>query len=220
MTTAWLAGGTGLVGGVLLQQLLDDPHFTRVVSFGRRRVLIDHPKLTQVVTDFGSPGPFGEAPAPEVAFGCLGTTMKKAGSRPAFRAVDHGAVLAFAQAARQRGASTFVHVSSIGADLRSRAFYLLVKGETERDVAQLGFTSTYALRPAMLDGHRQERRASETIGLAVCNALGPLLGRWRPTKVEAIARVAIALAKAPAPGSHVVEAEAIRSPPLGVRTPG
>lgn len=210
MTTAWLAGGSGLVGGVLLRQLLDDAQFDNVVSVGRRTLPLDHPKLTHLRVEFSSPLALEGLATPDVAFSCLGTTIRKAGSREAFQAVDHDAVLAFALAARQRGARVFVHVSSLGADLRSRAFYLSVKGELERDVARLGFPSIYALRPSMLDGKREERRPAEQVGLVVMRALGPLLGKYRPTRVEAVARVMIASAKAAAPGAHVIEADAIR----------
>ncbi len=210
MTTAWLAGGSGLVGGVLLRRLLDDPAFDRVVAVGRRALLVEHPKLIPVLSDFTSPETLKALPPPDAAFCCLGTTMKKAGTRDVFRAVDYHAVLAFARAAHQQGARVFVHVSSLGADVRSRAFYLSVKGEIERDVAELGFPSTYALRPSMLDGRRAEPRPAETFGLLFMNALGPLLGRWRPTKVDAVARTMIASAKVAAPGAHVVEAEEIR----------
>lgn len=198
------------MGGVLLGRLLADAHFGKVVSVGRRRLLLDHPKLVQVVSELTSPSGLEALEPPTVAFSCLGTTIKKAGSRDAFRAVDHGAVLAFARAARRGGAGVFVHVSSLGADVSSRAFYLSVKGEIERDVAQLGFASTYALRPSMLDGKRAESRPAEQVGLVVMRALGPLLGQYRPTLVEAVARVMIASAKAAAPGAHVVEAAAIR----------
>jgi uncharacterized protein YbjT (DUF2867 family) len=176
-------------------------------------VALEHPKLTQVVLELASSSAAGALAAlhpPAVAFSCLGTTIKKAGSRDAFRAVDHGAVLAFARVARERGAGVFAHVSSLGAELGSRVFYLAVKGELERDVAQLGFPSTYALRPSMLDGKREEHRPAEALGLVISRALGPLLGKYRPTPVEAIARVMIASARHPAPGAHVIEAGAIR----------
>lgn len=206
MTTAWLAGGSGLVGGVLLRALLEDDHFTQVVSVGRRNLAFQHPKLTQVVADFSSPSGFESLPPPDEAFGCLGTTIRKVGSREAFRKVDHDAVLAFAQAARDKGARVFVHVSALGADPHSRVFYNSVKGEIERDVALLGFPSLYALRPSILDGARQESRPAEHIGLIVARGLGPLLGKYRPTPVVEVARRMIASAKAAAPGAHVIEA--------------
>jgi uncharacterized protein YbjT (DUF2867 family) len=205
MAIAWLAGGSGLVGGVLLRQLLQDSSFQEVLAVGRRLLPVEHPKLTQVVSDFSSASALEGPKPPDVAFSCLGTTIKRAGSRDAFRRVDHDAVLSFARAARERGARVFVHVTALGADPRSRVFYSAVKGEIETDVAGLGFTSVYALRPSILDGRRSERRPGEHLGLLVGRALAPLLGKYRPTPVDAVARSMITAAKAAAPGAHVVE---------------
>lgn len=209
MTTAWLAGGSGLVGGDLLQLLLADGDFAKVVSVGRRTLPVEHPKLVQVKVDFADPASFAALEAPGVAFSCLGTTIKKAGSREAFRAVDHDAVLTFAKAARARGASAFLHVSSLGANPRSRQFYSLVKGEIEAALAEVGFESLYALRPSILDGDRAESRPLERVGLAFARALAPVLGKYRPTASLAVARTMIAKAKERAPGAHVIEADSI-----------
>jgi uncharacterized protein YbjT (DUF2867 family) len=209
MTTAWVAGASGLVGGELLRLLLADPAFDAVVSVGRRMLAVESPKLTQVKVDFGDAASFENLTAPDVAFSCLGTTIKKAGSREAFRAVDHDAVLAFAKAARNKGARTLVHVSSLGADRRSRALYASVKGEVEADLAALGFDSVHALRPSILDGDRAESRPLERVGLVFARALGPVLGKYRPTDASAVARTMIAKAKAKEPGAHVVDAGAI-----------
>jgi uncharacterized protein YbjT (DUF2867 family) len=206
MATAWVAGGSGLVGGALLRQLLQDEHFSKVVSAGRRTLALQHPKLTQVVVDFSSPPAFDALPPPDVAFACLGSTIKKAGSREAFRKVDHDAVFLFALAAKRKGSRVFVHVSALGADPRSRIFYNSVKGGIERDVARLGLPSVYAMRPSLLDGAREESRPAERLGLVMARALGPLLGKYRPTPVEALVRAMIASAKAAPPGAHVVDA--------------
>lgn len=209
MATAWLAGGTGLVGGVLLRRLLQDGFFDGVVSVGRRRVDVEDPKLLQVVVDFSTLASFEALPGADVVFSCLGTTIRKAGSRQAFRAVDHDAVVTLARAAREKGARAFLHVSALGADAKSFVFYNSVKGQVEDAVARVGIQSVYALRPSILDGERQERRPGERIGLLTMRLLGPVLGKYRPTPVDAIARSMIALAKKPLPGSHVVEADAI-----------
>ena len=209
MTTAWIAGGSGLVGGELLRLLLADGAFDAVVSVGRRTIDVESPKLRQVKVDFADPAAFDALTPPDVAFSCLGTTIKKAGSREAFRAVDHDAVLAFAKAARAKGAKVLVHVSSLGADRTSRAFYASVKGEVEDDLAALGFESVYALRPSILDGDRAESRPLERVGLVFARALGPVLGKYRPTEASAVARAMVAKAKAKKPGAHVVDAGAI-----------
>ncbi len=209
MITAWLAGASGLVGGTLLGALLADREFGRVVSVGRRVVPLADPRLSQVMIEFAAPDAFDGLPAPDVAFSCLGTTIKRAGSQDAFRAVDYAAVLAFARAAHRAGARSFVHVSSMGADPRSRVFYSRVKGEIEAAVAGIGFASACALRPSILDGPRRESRPFERVGLVVMRALGPLLGTYRPTPVDRVAAAMVAAARSPAPGAHVVEADVI-----------
>lgn len=211
MATAWLAGGSGLVGGALLRRLLRDDYFDKVISVGRRALSIQDPKLIQVETDFATPSVFDALASPNVAFSCLGTTIKKAGSREAFRKVDHDAVLAFAQGAKRKGAHAFIHVSSLGANIKSSTFYSAVKGETERGVGRVGFPSVYALRPSILDGDRGESRPGEYVGLLVGRALAPLLGKYRPTLVGTVVETMLALAKAPAPGVHVVEPDKMRS---------
>lgn len=209
MTTAWLAGGSGLVGGELLHLLLADGDFEKIVSLGRRTLPIEHPKLVQVKVELADPASFAGLEAPDVALSCLGTTIKKAGSREAFRAVDYDAVLTFAKAARAKGAHVFVHVSSLGANPRSRQFYSAVKGEIEAALEKVGFESVYAMRPSILDGDRAESRPLERVGLAFARALAPVLGKYRPTASLAVARTMIAKAKERRIGSHVIEADAI-----------
>ena len=181
---ALLAGGSGLVGGHLLRLLLDDPRWERVISLGRRELELSHPALEQRVVDLSDPG---ELPAVDDAFCALGTTIKKAGSQEAFRSVDHDAVVTLARAAAASGASSFLHVTSMGADQGSRIFYNRVKGETERDVAEVGITTTAAFRPSILDGDRTESRPGEQVGLVVMRALSPVLGRFRPTRAADVA---------------------------------
>jgi uncharacterized protein YbjT (DUF2867 family) len=181
-----------------------------MVSVGRRTLPQQHPKLTQVLVDFLSPSSFEELDTPDVALCCLGTTMRKAGSRKAFRNVDYSAVVGFAEAAHRKGARTFIHVSALSANPTSRVFYCAVKGQAEEAVARIRFESVYAFRPSMLEGEREESRPLERVGLAVMRALGPRLGKYQPTPVEALVKAMVAAAKDPAPGSHVVEADAIR----------
>jgi len=207
--TSWVAGGSGLVGGELLKQLLEDDDFETVVAVGRRALPLQRLKLRQATVDFAVPASFEALDAPEAAFCCLGTTIKRAGSREAFRAVDHDAVVTFAKAARARGATTFLHVTALGADARSSVFYNQVKGEVEAAIAALGFTSVYALRPSILDGERTESRPAERVGLLAARALGPLLGKYRPTPAQAVAAAMIDSCKRPEPGVHVLEAPAI-----------
>lgn len=202
--TALIAGASGLVGSRLLGLLLADDHWDRVISVGRRTLALTDPKLEQLVVPFPE---IGEVPAADDVFSCLGTTIKTAGSQDAFRAVDHDAVVALAEAAQRAGASQFLHVTALGASPGSRVFYSRVKGETERDVAASGIATTVAFRPSMIDGHRPgATRPGESIGLVAMRALGPLLGRYRPNRASDIARAMVREAKVGTPGHRVVDA--------------
>jgi uncharacterized protein YbjT (DUF2867 family) len=210
--TAVIAGATGLVGAVLLDLLLDDQTWDHVVAVGRREVARSHARLEQRVVDFAD---LGGLPACNDVFSCLGTTIKVAGSQEAFRAVDHDAVVALSEAAYRAGAERFLHVTALGASPRSRIFYNRVKGETERDVAASGVPATAAFRPSMIDGDRAERRPAERLGLAAMRAAGPLLGRYRPTRVADLAAEMVAEAKAERPGHRVVEPQDFGALDLG-----
>lgn len=206
--TALVAGATGLVGGHLLRRLLEDTTWERVISVGRRQLNIQHPRLEQRVVDFSS---VGTLPHIDDAFSTLGTTIKKAGSQSAFYAVDHDAVLAVARAAREAGAERFLHVTAIGASAGSRIFYNRVKGETERDVAALGFPLAIAFRPSLIDGERLDRRPTEQLSLAVARAFAPVLGKLAPTHADDIAKAMLLEARGSRHGSITIEADEIRA---------
>lgn len=175
--TALLAGASGLVGGHLLQRLLADPRYKRVVTVGRKALGIEHPKLRSLITDFDAieAAMAGLGETVDDAFCALGTTIKTAGSRAAFQRVDFGYVVAFARAARASNARRFMLVSAIGSSARSRIFYLRVKGETEEAVAALGFPALDIFRPGLLLGQRAESRPREALGMALAPFLNPLM---------------------------------------------
>lgn len=192
MATALIAGASGLVGGCLLRQLLESPEYDRVIALGRRPLELAHPRLVQVTADFAALEKVTADLRCDDAFCCLGTTIRQAGSRTAFRAVDQVAVLAFAWAARRNGAGRLFTVSSLGADARSRIFYHRVKGETEEALAVLGFKTLAIFRPSLLLGRRARVRAGERLGAAVLWLAEPLLlGPLRPCRAihaEVVAR--------------------------------
>jgi uncharacterized protein YbjT (DUF2867 family) len=201
MKTAWIAGASGLVGSQLLALVLEDAQFALVASLGRRQLEIARPKLVQRVVDFAALDVGGLAP-PDVAFCTLGTTIGKAGSERAFRAIDHDAVLAFAKAALAAGARCFVLVSSLGADPQSRIFYNRVKGETEADLRALGFESLPIARPSLLLGDRLESRPAERAMIVASRLLAGVLRPFasRPIEAQVVARALLVIARDPKPG--------------------
>ncbi|WP_375771571.1 oxidoreductase [Archangium gephyra] len=203
--TALVAGASGLVGGFLLDALLEAPQYREVHSLGRRPLPRQHPKLVQHTVDFARLG--GEAlPPAQEAFCCLGTTIKKAGSQEAFRAVDHDAVLAFASASKKAGVQRFLVVTALGSDASSRVFYNRVKGETEEALKAMGFESLVILQPSLLLGERAESRPGERVAIIASRVLAPLLRPLasRPIEARTVARAMAALAQAAPQGVRVV----------------
>jgi len=204
MKTAWIAGASGLVGSHLLSLLLHDPQYGAVVSLGRKRLEVASSKFVQRVVDFAALD-VADFASPEVAFCALGTTIAKAGTQQAFRAVDHDAVLAFANAALAAGARCFVLVSALGAEPRSRIFYSRVKGETEADLRALGFPSLVIAQPSLLLGERAESRPAERAMIGASRFLRGLLKPFasRPIEAKVVARALLAIAQAPPAGARV-----------------
>ena len=199
-------GGTGLVGRALLAALSTDLDYAGVTALGRREVKV--PGVRSVVLDPAKLSADDVPGTARVAFCCLGTTLKAAGSREAFRAVDHGLVLRYAEACRARGVRAFHVVSAMGADPASRTFYNRVKGEAERDLAKVGFASTCAYRPALLLGERDEYRPAERAGIMASKLLRPLLpAKYRAIPAETVARAMARHAKHPHPGFRVHESD-------------
>jgi uncharacterized protein YbjT (DUF2867 family) len=204
---ALLAGGSGLVGGLAIPHLLAEGAFERVVALGRKP-LAERPGLEQKTVDFGRLDT--EPPVRAAAAVCaLGTTIRRAGSQAAFRAVDVDAVLAFARWARAGGAATFVLVSSVGADPTSSNFYLRCKGEAEERAAGFGFARFVALRPSLLLGSREDARPGEALGRAITPLLNPLmlgaLRRYRGIPADVVASAAARAVIDPTPGRFAWE---------------
>lgn len=205
-----LVGASGLVGQQVLRQALADPAVSRLIA-PTRKPLAPASKLDNPVIDFDhlpADAPWWNVDA---VICTLGTTMVQAGSRTAFRRVDHDYPLAVARLARAAGAGAFVLNSALGAAAGSRVFYNRVKGEVENAIAALGYPSVTLVRPSLLDGGpRPDSRPGERVGLRVARMLRPLIpARYRAVATDAVARTLLAAALARAPGVHIVESEQI-----------
>lgn len=206
-STVLIAGATGLVGGLCLAHLDDNPAVERIVPVGRRAPERAGPKIEPLILELEKLSSADPIPA-RVALCALGTTIKKAGSEAAFRAVDLDAVVAFAKWAREGGAEVFGLVSSVGASAKASSFYMKVKGEAEVAVGAIGYPTFVALRPGMLLGDRSESRPGEAVGRAVMPALNPLLfgpvRRFRGIDANHVAAALASLVDLPASSSRAV----------------
>lgn len=189
-----MIGVTGLVGSLAARRLLAEGH--RVDGLVRRPTGLVHQEWDeQVAPPEDWPAIVGSL-NPDAAVSALGTTMRKAGSQAAFRAVDFDMVAAFARAAAGAGARRMVTVSSAAADPGSSNFYLRVKGEMEAALAGMGFERLDILQPGLLLGPRGgDRRAGERIAIAL-SPLTNLAMRGRLDRYAAIAAEVVAAAVA------------------------
>jgi uncharacterized protein YbjT (DUF2867 family) len=193
--------------------LLESPAYGSIVSVARRPLNVSHPKFQQIKTEFNALNSVSLEARVDDVFCMLGTTIGKAGSKPAFRAVDFDAVIALAKFGRAVGATGFYVVSAQSANPHSRFFYLRVKGEMEHALKSLGYPSVGIFRPALIKGERQEMRTAESLGLSLAAVLSPLmqgpLRKYRPNSAESIARAMVNAAKAAVPGIRIYESTQI-----------
>jgi uncharacterized protein YbjT (DUF2867 family) len=212
---ALLAGATGAVGSALLEILLARDDRARVLAVGRHPPQRKHARLEWLQAELEEFPEVLAGQSFDLAFCCLGTTMKRAGSKDAFRAVDLDGVSTFASAARAGGAEFFGLVSAAGADPRSRNFYLRTKGEAEAAVEALGFPSMSIMQPGLLRGEREEFRAGERLGQVAAPLLDRVLlgslARYRSVAIGTVAAALAAAARHRAPGVHRYDTPAIEA---------
>ena len=213
--TALIAGATGLTGQQVLQQLLSDARYSQVHALVRKHAFAPHAKLAEHIIDFAA---LMKLPAPlkkvDDVFCCLGTTIKIAGSKTAFRAVDFDYVLNLARVAKKSGAQRFMVMSSLGATAKSSVFYSRVKGEMEDALRELNFAGLHIFQPSFLVGDRAEARSGERFGIVAFQLISPLLfgpaRKYRAIKVNDVARAMISAAWLQTSGAHVYLSDEIQ----------
>lgn len=210
-----LVGATGAVGRQVLAAALADTRFGQVIA-PTRRALPPHAKLNNPVVDFTHVPAQASWWQVDAVICTLGTTIKTAGSRAAFAAIDRDLPIGIARLAREAGATRFALTSSLGANPRGN-FYLRTKAETEAGIRSLAYPSYTIVRPSLIDAVRDESRRGERIGLVIARALRPLLPRrYRAVKPERIACALLEGVLRNQPGEHIVESEELQNglPPI------
>lgn len=213
-STLLVLGGTGRVGSQIIAQALAHPLIDKVIA-PTRRPLLPHAKLLNPIVDFSALPQDADWWRADAALNALGTTRKLAGSESAFRKIDHDFVIDAARLARNADTNVFVNNSSIGVKSGTAnsggSFYLRVKGETERDLAALGFASLCHVRPSLLDvDDRADFRLGERIGILVFRCFAPLIPRrYRAVSTASVAKVMLDAALAAKPGITIVESDAL-----------
>jgi uncharacterized protein YbjT (DUF2867 family) len=203
---ALIIGATGATGIDLVNTLLQDPAYTEVVAFVRRHAAMNHPKLTQVQTDFENLGPVVEKIQGDILFSCLGTTRATAGSLEKQWHIDYEIPTKFAKTAKGNGIETIVLLSAYGASSNSNMPYSQMKGKLEEYIDSQGFGSFIVFRPGLLL-RKESDRFGERFMAGLLGALSTLgiVRRFKPMPTQVLAEK---MSKAPlvlSPGKHIIE---------------
>ncbi|HOV11230.1 MAG TPA: NAD(P)H-binding protein [Bacteroidales bacterium] len=209
---ALLIGASGLTGTQCLEKLLNDDDYAKVEIWVRRSVGKAHPRLIEKIIDFDALKNNTVTDAQHV-FCCLGTTIKKAGSQENFYKADHDYVVTVAEIAARSGAEKFLYISSIGADSKSKNFYLRTKGKVEDDLKNTFKNGLVIFRPSMLMGKRQEFRFGELVGKGFMKIFGFLfigkMKKFRGIEASTVAGAMIRSAKSGRTGIDIIESDII-----------
>lgn len=212
--TALLLGATGLIGSNCLNYLLADNSYDLVKVFSRRSLNRTHPKLKEYISNFNQIEENKEVIFCDDLFCCLGTTIKKAGSKENFKLVDFEYPYIAAKLALANGAKQFLLVSSIGADAKSKNFYLRVKGEVEDAISNLSFNTVLIFRPSLLLGSRNEIRPAEKIGGAAAKILSLFffggLKKYKPIEAKNVAKAMVIFANGNYGGVKIIQSDEIK----------
>ncbi len=211
-----LVGATGAVGQEVLKQALADERVSAICAVTRRpldagKFPVD-PKLENIIVDFSVLSDRPVWCGVNAVICTLGTTIKVAGSKAAFAAVDLDLPVAIARKAKAAGATRFGLNSSLGANALSPNFYLRTKGDAEEQIIALGYPSLTIVRPSLIDAERETRRRGEQLGLLAARIFKPVIPRqYRPVTAAVIARALLAGVLAGKAGSTIVESSELHA---------
>ncbi len=199
--TAIVLGATGLVGGILLEMLLMDKRYDKVVVFSRKALDKSHAKLKIHIGDLFQLESFEQDFKGDEVYCCVGSTQAKTPDLNIYRQVDFGIPVAASKLCVKNGINTMIVVSALGANPRSGLFYNRIKGEMERAVLGFKLDKTHIVQPALIGGNRKEERPGESFFKRVMATVDMLmvgpLQKYRMIEAACIAKAMLWLANHP-----------------------
>lgn len=193
---AIILGATGLTGGILLEKLLEDTSFEKIILFSRSSVENKSPKIEEHLIDMFQLEKHSEAFKADVVFCCIGTTKASTPDKETYKKIDYGIPVTAAKLAKQNYIETFLVISAMGADADSSIFYNKTKGEMQRDVSNENIENTYILQPSLIAGNRNENRSGEKVAIFFMKNFSFLIPKkYKMIKAETIAEAMLVLAK-------------------------
>ena len=198
MKTALLFGSSGLIGGQLLNNLVQNNDYSKIKIFVRSEPEIKDSKIEIIKIDFNNLENHIEDIKGDDCFFCIGTTKKNSPDKNEYKRIERDMPVEIAEIAKANSINSFIYVSSGFADPKNSGAYLRYKGEVEEELKKLNFTKLGIMRPSFLMGNRKEKRFGEKIGIFLFKLLSPLflgpLKKMKPIHSEKVAKVMIKVA--------------------------
>lgn len=207
---AIIIGATGATGRELVKNLLNDDFFTEIIVLNRRSFFENHPKLTEHIIDFDKMDNYKEFIKADVAFSCMGTTLKMAGSKENQWKVDHDYQLKFAEICHENNVTSFVLLSAMNSNSNSKMFYSRMKGELEDKIYEIKFDQLIILQPSLIVRPNTDRKA-EKFAEIILKALNKvnLLNNFKPISTDELSKAMINSYKSYEKGFHRVKLKEI-----------
>jgi uncharacterized protein YbjT (DUF2867 family) len=193
---AVVTGATGAVGTSLVRELLASRQCSAVTILTRRQAdAFDssphRAKLRERIIDMDAleRETAESASGYDVAFCTMGVGQPRKLSRDEVRKIDVDYAGAFARGARAAGVRHISLLSSVGADRKSPAYYLRLKGEAEHEVVSAGMPRTSLFRPSLLVTKEIRYGLQDRLTQAITPLVTPLLpARFHQIRVEDLGR--------------------------------
>ena len=177
---------------LLLDLLLQDSFYSKVYVVVRTLTGLTHPSCEEHIIDFDCLDEYRFLFDVDDVYCCLGTTIKKAGSKEKFRYVDLELPVSFAMWAEQKMVESYSIVTALGADSSSKIFYNQVKGEVEDEIKKRNIPKIQIFQPSLILGKRTEVRFGEIIWKVLFKCINPLflgpLKKYRGIRADVIAK--------------------------------
>ena len=199
-------GATGLIGSILVKYLKQFSKFKKINLVLRSPIdLKDENVKIHEINLFKKSEILNSLNTSKVVFIAIGTTMSKVkGDKEKYRRIDFGITKDIADACKEFGIDKLILVSSSGANLKSKSFYLNLKGSIEKYVTDLNLKSVSILRPSLLLGKRNEKRFGEKFAQIIMPKISFFMpSKYKAIKAEKVARAMLQLSNTDSKGVKI-----------------
>ena len=185
-----MLGATGAVGSHVAKTLATMPDVGSLTLLGRRPLegLLGDQILQRSIDVLDTASYEAFLPGHPAAICTLGVGQPSKISKDEFVKIDKRAVIAFASACKDVGVGHFALLGSVGANPRSRSFYLRTKGELEEELKSMGFERLSLFRPSLILTPTNRYGLAQALALAIWPRLSPFLSgglrRYRGIQVD------------------------------------